>query len=522
MIPVKAVGVLPLWAAIVAALAAGPVLDAGFPDKDLWPMTFAGIALVLIAARGRSVGGSVTVGFLAGAAFYFTHIQWASLFLGPVPMSALSLLQALFFALGTVAITLAYRWLPRVFGHGWGTTIGLAFVVAGLWTAREAWASVWPYGGFAWGRVALSQSQSPFAHLFAWLGISGVSFVMVAIVALALGAIHYTWSRFRLLDFETRSQRVSRALRTAFVPVVVATLMVNVPAWVTTTDGTLRVGAVQGNGKAGYFDERARGDLLTAQVTATEPLYGQRLDVVVWPEGGTDISPLSNGYAASVFDYVTEKTGAPLISGAITERDKKIYNSQLLWMPGEGVVDIYDKRHPIPFGEYVPDRAFWSQFAPELLGLIGRDYTIGSTDMVFDVNGVTVGVNICFDIVDDQILRESVQQGAEIIIASSNNADFGRTDESAQQLATARIRALELGRSVVNISTVGLSAIIAPDGRTMAELPWYTAATMVADVPLSTTITPAVVWGREIEWLVSAASLGALVIAAFEGRRKHV
>ena len=137
------------------------------------------------------------------------------------------------------------------------------------------------------------------------------------------------------------------------------------------------------------------------------------------------------------------------------------------------------------------------------------------------MNGVTVGVNICFDIVDDQILTESVEQGAQVIIASSNNADFGFTDESAQQLAMARIRALELGRSVVNISTVGLSAIIAPDGTTVAEVPWYTAATMVEDVPLSTSITPAVLGGRELEWLVSGLGLSAVLIAGLVGRRKN-
>ncbi|MBH0024223.1 apolipoprotein N-acyltransferase [Salinibacterium sp. SWN248] len=519
--PDKPVAVLPFWAAIVVALASGPILDAGFPDKSVWPMTFVGIALVLIALRGRSSRGAFLVGFLGGMAFYLTHISWASLFLGPVPMLALSFLESLFVALGGLAITLAYRWLPRAFGAGWGATLGLAVVVSGLWTAREAWMSVWPYGGFSWGRVALSQSESPLAALFPWLGVSGVSFVMVLVVALSLAAAEYTWRHYRELPLDERAQHLSRALRTAFVPVTVVTLLLNAPSWHATLDGTLRVGAVQGNGKAAYFDERDRGDLLQAQLTATEPLYGQDLDLVVWPEGGTDLSPLSNSYAAAAFDYVVDNANAPLISGDITERDGNIYNSQLLWMPGEGVVDIYDKRHPVPFGEYVPNREIWEQFAPDLIGLIGRDYSIGSTDMVFDVNGVTLGVNICFDIVDDQILTESVEEGAQLIIASSNNADFGRTDESAQQLAMARIRALELGRSVVNISTVGLSAIIAPDGTTIAEVPWYTAATMVEDVPLSTSITPAVVWGRELEWLVSGIGLGALIVAAVAGRRKN-
>jgi len=517
----KPVAVLPLWAAIVMALASGPVLDAGFPDKNLWPMTFVGIGLVLFAARGRSNGGALLVGFLAGAAFYFTHIQWASLFLGPLPMSALSILEALFFSVGTLAITLAYRWLPPIVGTGARATVGLAVVVAGLWTAREAWASVWPYGGFAWGRVALSQSESPLAPLFAWLGVSGVSFVMVLVVALTLGAGEYSWRRLRDTPLSSRIHQRSIALRSALVPVAVFTLMLNVPMVPLALEGTIRIGAVQGNGKAAYFDERERGDLLDAQLTASEQIYGENLDLVVWPEGGTDLSPLSNSYAASAFDYVVDRANAPLISGDITERDGNVYNSQLLWMPGEGVVDIYDKRHPVPFGEYVPNREVWAQFAPDLIGLIARDYSVGTTDMVFEVNGVTVGVNICFDIVDDQILTESVEQGAQVIIASSNNADFGHTDESAQQLTIARIRALELGRSVVNISTVGLSAIIAPDGSTIAQLPWYTAAAMIEDVPLSDTITPAVLWGRELEWLVSGIGLGGLITAALVGRRKN-
>ena len=108
-----------------------------------------------------------------------------------------------------------------------------------------------------------------------------------------------------------------------------------------------------------------------------------------------------------------------------------------------------------------------------------------------------------------------------MIFASSNTADFGHTDESAQQLAIARIRAMELGRSVVNISTVGLSAVIAPDGTIVQQLPWYTPATMVQDVALSTVTTPAVLLGRQLEWFVSGLALAALVIAGFAGRPRR-
>jgi len=490
--------VLPLWAAVVVALCAGPILDAGFPDKGIWPLTFVGIGLILFAIRGRSVGGALLTGLVAGLSFYFTHIAWAALFLGPLPMTALSTLESLFVALGSAAIALAYRWVPRALPTVLARLTVLPATVAGLWTAREAWSAVWPYGGFAWGRVALSQSESPFASLFSLLGISGVSFVMVLVVALVLELL-------RLSD-------VARLTRATIAVGALAALLA-IPAWPVSTSGSIDVLAVQGNGKAGYFDEREQGDLLQSQLDATLERLGENADVVVWPEGSADINPLEEPFAASAFDFVADSFDAPLISGVITSEGDDYFNSSLLWLPEEGASDVYNKRHPIPFGEYIPDRAFWRPFAPELIDLVQRQYTPGTTDGVMDIGKAMVGVNICFDIVDDDLLYETVRDGSEVIFAQSNNADFGRTDESEQQLAIARIRALELGRSVVNISTVGTSAIIAPDGSTISQLEWYTAGSMLEAVPLSNSVTPALVASRAIEWTVSGMSLLVLVMA---------
>ncbi|MCU1543591.1 MAG: lnt [Microbacteriaceae bacterium] len=500
---------LPLWVALLVALAAGPILDAGFPDRGWWPATFLGIGLVLWALRGRRAGGGFLVGLVAGLSFYLVHIQWASLFLGLLPMVALSALEALFFGVGGMAITLAYRWAPRVWRSTYARLLFLPLIVAGLWTAREAIASVWPYGGFAWGRVALSQSESPVAALFGWLGVSGVSFVMVFLVAVAVEAI--------------RLHSAERIVR-ATVAVGLAAVILAIPAFPTSTEGTMRVAAVQGDGRAGYFDTREPGDLLKAQVDATTPLIeaGVKPDVVVWPEGATDDSPLESAYTARVFDYISESLDAPLVAWAVTTRPagdtERYYNTSMLWRDGEGELDFYDKKHPVPFGEYVPDRAFWRPFAPDLIDLVGREYTPGTTDGIFDIDGVVAAVNICFDIVDDQILTDSVDQGAQIVFAQSNTADFGHTDESVQQLAIARVRAIELGRSVVNISTVGTSAIIAPDGSTIDRLPTFEAGSMVEDVPLSTATTPAVLLGRQVEWLVSGIGVLGLLLAGLLAR----
>jgi apolipoprotein N-acyltransferase len=536
---------LPLPIALAAAIAGGLLLDRAFPDVDIWPLVFPGVALTLIALDGRRANAAFLTGFAFGVAFYFPHIEWAAVFLGPIPWSALSTLMALWCGLGGMLIAWAYRIVPRVWPGAAGRLILLPVVIAGLWIAREGIAAVWPYGGFSWGRVAFSQSASPFAHLFGWLGVAGVGFVLVALTAAAIQLVREGASRraTAVPDAAVRRALRSGSVRRWLALAAVLLALLVVPAWSSLPwgaphDGTLRVGAVQGDTKAGYFDPPARvGDNLRGQLAATTPVYAADVDVVVWPEGSSDVNPLAYPEAAAAFSQVARDADAPLVAGIITARDQGVvdangdevyryYNTSTLWHADEGQVDFYDKKHPVPFGEYVPDRWFWRMFAPDLIDLIGREYTPGTTDSVLDVGSaktggrsVLAGIAICFDIVDDELLRQMVREGAQVVFAQTNNADFGFTDESVQQLAIARIRAMETGRSVVNISTVGTSAIIYPDGSEHDRLQWYTPGVMIDDVPLGTTMTPAVVGGRQVEWLVSFGALVVLALGAAEMRR---
>lgn len=490
---------LPLWIALVVALGAGPLLDAAFPDRGIWPLAFVGIGLYLVAFLGRRVGGAFLVGFVGGLSFFLVHVQWTSLYLGALPWIALATLEALFFAVGAVAITLAYRWVPRVWPTTLGRTLLLPVVVAGLWTAREYASGHWPYGGFSWGRVAESQSESPFASLVAWVGISGVSFLLVGIVALVIQ-----------LAVEKPVLRSTRFLVGATT--VVAILAI--PAWPAQSAGTSTIAAVQGNGKAGYFDKRQYGDLTDAQVLATYDGIptSKKVDMIVWPEGASDRDPTRDAYGTYVFDTITSAYKAPLVSGVITQKGKKLYNSSLVWSGGK-VTDQYDKVHLVPFGEYVPNRSFWRPFAPSLVDLIARDYTIGTRSNVLSVAGVKAGISICFDIVDDALTTEMVKGGAQVILAQTNNADFGRTDENTQQLAIARLRAIETARPLVNISTVGSSAVIAADGTTIQSIPAYQPGVLLTTVTLGTGTTPAVEAGAAVEGFVSLLGLAVLVLA---------
>jgi len=160
----------------------------------------------------------------------------------------------------------------------------------------------------------------------------------------------------------------------------------------------------------------------------------------------------------------------------------------------------------------MPNREFWRLFQPDLVDLVTRDYSFGTRPNVVDINGVLAGISICFDITDDNQAYLMIGDGAEIILAQTNNADFGKTSENLQQLSIARLRAIETARSVVNISTVGTSAVISPDGSTLDSIPAYQPAEMLTTVPLSTTITPAMSFGRVIEWSIGAVAIAGVLL----------
>ncbi|MBC7518170.1 MAG: apolipoprotein N-acyltransferase [Microbacteriaceae bacterium] len=517
----RATPALPLSLATFGAAIAGVTNAAAFPGLGWWPLVFVGTPLLLVCLVGRRFWGACLVGLIGGFAFWGSHIFWLTVYLGLVPWLALAGLQSVFFALGCAIIALAWRFSrgSRSATMRYGVTPA---AIAGLWLLRETITSNWPYGGFSWGRLAFSQSEGPFAHLVAWVGISGLSFLIVWVSALIVQVVRSVAgeSGVRSAGEQALSSRARRGIRN-LLPVALLAAMAFLPVFAVATSGTARIAAVQGNADAGLFAKYVPGQILQDHLAATAPLFGQKVDLVVWPENSADLNPLLSGYSRSALDTVSSKLSAPVIAGTITAKGDQTFNSLLLWQAGAGAIAQYDKIHPVPFAEYVPDRAFWYPLAPDLLSLVPRDYTIGTRPNVFDLGAIRAGVAICFDIVDDNLIRQMVAGGANIIVAPTNNADFGHTDESVQQLAIVRLRAIESGRSVVNASTVGTSAIIDPSGKTVAQLPTFKAGTMVEDVPLSTTTTPATAIGLPLELTLCAFALAWLIVAAFAARRQE-
>ncbi len=111
----------------------------------------------------------------------------------------------------------------------------------------------------------------------------------------------------------------------------------------------------------------------------------------------------------------------------------------------------------------------------------------------------------------DDLVRQSVRSGAQVLAVPSNNATFGRTEMTYQQLAMSRVRAVEHGRAVLVAATTGVSAVVRPDGTLAAQTEPFTPAALVAEVPLRSELTLGTRLGGQLELALALSALGAVI-----------
>ncbi|MFM6962692.1 MAG: apolipoprotein N-acyltransferase [Micrococcales bacterium] len=485
---------------LALAAAGGLGSSLAYPNNGIWIAIFPAVALILVAITRSSPRASLLVGFTAGLTWYASQIPWMTAYLGPVPWLALSVLEASIFMIGAYAINLAHLYFKR-HSHTMWSTMWLALSVSSLWTARELLASNWPYGGFPWSSVAMSQSDSPFAGIAYWGGQTSITFALVFVTSLVTFGFK-----------ELNPMHWHGSLTTVLITSVIA-LPALTPLETNSQVGTLSVAAIQGNANAGLFANEELGTILQNHLDASQPILNQNTkpDVIIWPENAADLNPLANFDAQWKVTRFVDSVRTPLIFGTITNRGGQYFNSSVLWKPRIGPVDYYDKKRPVPFAEYVPDRQFWALLDPEQIALIGKGYSFGTRDGIFNLKQGKIGVMICFEVAVPEISRELVQAGAKLLVVQTNNSDFGHTNESAQQLAIAKLRAIETGRAVVNISTVGISALIYPNGAVVNQAKAFTPAVLKASLPLRSSLTPAVLFSESFETALASSAFAQVL-----------
>jgi apolipoprotein N-acyltransferase len=494
----------PEWPArvgrLLAAPAGGVLLYLACAPRTLWWLAPLGFALLGAALRGRRWRVGLGFGVLFGLGFFVPLLPWIGIFVGAVPWLALATLEAAFLGAGCALLAVVSR-LPLA-----------PLWMAAVWVATEALTSRVPFGGFPWGKAAFSQADGPFARLAALGGTPLVSFAVVL-------------TGFALAEL-VRAFVARRAEWAVLACVVLPTLLaLTVPGWLTGTAGpparTVTVAAVQGNvPRLGLDFNAQRRAVLDYHVRRTLALADDvaagrvpKPDLVIWPENSSDIDPLRNADAYAEISGVVDRLGVPLLVGAVLVQPDDLHttNTALVWLPEVGPVQRNDKRRVQPFGEYLPWRGFFRLLSPyaDRAGY----FVPGQGPGVVTLAGVPVGVAICWEIAFDDLINDSVRHGAQLLAVPSNNATFGLSEMTYQQLAMSRLRAVEHDRAVVVASTTGASAIIAPDGSVLDRSPVFTPAALVERVPLRTTTTLATRLGAVPEWLLTAVALVAVACA---------
>jgi apolipoprotein N-acyltransferase len=486
---------------LAGAVLAGMLLYLSFPPVGAAWLAPVGVAALTLLCVGVSARRGALLGLTTGLALFLPLVEWTATIAGPGALLALALLQAAFVALLGAALPAVLR-LPA-----WPVWS------AALWVLSEALRSRIPFGGFPWGRLAFSQGDSALTALAA---VGGAPFVS-AVVAL-LGAV-LAWS---LLQVRARPGAAAAVLGATAVAAFAGAAVLPTPA-----DGTgVQVAVVQGNvPRLGLDFNAQRAAVLQNHVDATRALAADvragrvaAPDLVVWPENASDIDPFSDPAAYALIDAAVRDVGVPVLVGAVLQGPgDHLSNAGIVWDPRTGPGERYVKRHPVPFGEYIPLRPLVRAVTTKV-DLVPRDFAAGDEVGVLDVGPVRLGDVICFEVAYDDLVRDAVTAGGRMLVVQTNNATFGRSGETAQQLAMGRLRAVEHGRTVLVAATSGISAVIAPDGRLVEQAPVFTREVLSAEVTARTSLTLATRLGALPELALSVLAAGAVVVATTRRR----
>lgn len=428
-------------------------------------------------------------GFLTIYLYYFVIYHWlvnlypldfvgmdngTSLVVIAAGWFGLPLLQALPGGLLFLALELLRR--RGVFVKG-GVLFAASF--GALWCIFE-WSSTLWWTGVPWGRLCLGQmGLLPMLQSASLFGSYFVTFLLVFVNCLLAQALCGDGKRL-----------LYGALA---VLVAAGNLSFGVLRMQRSTEGdTVRVAVIQGNINS---HEKWSGDM-SITIEAYERLTLQAIadgaELIVWPE--TVFPYTLNDARNSALRYfvseLAEEHGVTLLVGALYRDDEGHSYNALYLVGSDGTVsdDVYAKRHLVPFGEYVPMRDVIMTLIPPLaeLSALGEDTYAGEDSALFETEYGTVGSLICFDSIYEQLTVDSVRDGANLMVVSSNDSWFYDSAAVYMHCAQSQLRAIESGRCFARAANTGISAVITQNGEVLCQLPPLVEGYAVEDVSMLT------------------------------------
>ena len=484
--------------AFSAAAVAAVLLVAAYPPYGAGWLVVPALAVFLWALTEVStVRRAAAVGAVFGVVFFGLLFPWIGE-LGVIALIPLVLSQAAYPAL--------YGALVRRVGTG--RSLRWWAVATGGWAAMEFLRVRFPVGGFGWGLAGYPMGEySPARAAARWIGTSGWSVVLVATAAAAVLVLH-GWQKRRF-----------RWLLSATVAVVAGLVTFGAVAGPVDRGREVRVAIVQGSTPCpGEHCENERFRTYRQHLALTRTIAPGSVDLVVWPEGSTggiNADPVLNREVGEAIAAEARRIGAAfLVGGDRVVSETEWVNANVVFDRSGRIVGEYRKRHPVPFGEYVPARPLFGWVRE--LAAVPRDMIRGTHPLVFDVGFGPFGSVISFESSFARYPRDTVRAGAKLLVVATSQVSYPYSAASDQLIGITRMRAAELGVDVVHSAVTGRSTFITDGGQVGRRTGLATSELIVGTVRLAEGgPTLYVRWG---DWLqVGAIAVGAV---ALTGRRR--
>jgi apolipoprotein N-acyltransferase len=461
----------------------------GSPGYDVPGLPFLCLAPFLaLTAEAPSVRRAAWRGWIAGTAGSLPLYYWVALTVGVKGKQG--------WPLGCLAAVLVSAYVGAYISAAGAAARRLSdrYGERGLWAFPAAWVALEfarsrLFSGFPWMLLGYDLSASPRLRQAADIaGVSGLSFL------LALSGVSVYLSVRSLSRHGIRKGSVPAI--PAFVTAIflfaygAAFLAGTAPA--PDAGPPLRVGIAQGGiDQSEKWDPGNQERTLVVYEELTQQARDSGAQLVVWPETA---APFFYGWEPALsrrLEGIAARAGIPLIFGAPwfdPEGGGRVYNS-VFHMDGRGVVrGRYDKRHLVPFGEYVPIPKFL--FFLRKLTYGEKDFSAGTGPSLFETGGSRASASVCYESIFPSLIGDGVAAGAGWLVNVTNDAWFGDTVAPHQHLAMARLRCVEFRRPMVRAANSGISAFIDARGDTAHSIGLFRRGFATAEIRPASGVTP--------------------------------
>ena len=491
-----------LWPSIgrlVLVLAAGAVLPFAFAPYGVYPIALLCLGILFWSWDGTACKTAVMMGALFGLGMFAHGVSWIQISVHQfgIPLYSFS-----------IAVTAAFILLMCAYPALCGYLVSslpaphrcarILLLYPAAWTVTEILRGSL-FSGFPWLLVGYSQVDSPISAFAPLAGVYGVSFIAALLAASVLV----------LLRGCTAWRAVALAVLSG---IVVAVIALDTVRWTSAAGDPKRVALIQGAvPQAIKWNRSHRQSSIELYTHLSEPHWGKSM--IVWPETAIPAFPQEVPETLAALDGRAKASGTSLLVGMPTGEpsgEHGYYNSVVQFGRDTG---RYDKRHLVPFGEYLPfDR--WIRPLTTSLHIPMSNFSAGGLEQaLLSADGYAVGVSICYeDAYAGEVARALPH--AKVLVNVSNDAWFGDSIAPHQHLQIARMRALETGRYLLRATNTGISAIIDDRGRIVAASRQFVADVVSGEMIPRTGSTPAAKYGITA---IATLCISILLILAMAG-----